>query len=101
MPLIEAAGAVHVLTATTRRTGFEVSEELAAYLRWHGATCERHEVKAQDQPVGAALLGAARNAGADLLVMGAYSRSRFAELIFGGVTQHVLGHADLPVLLAH
>jgi nucleotide-binding universal stress UspA family protein len=54
-----------------------------------------------DNQVGAALLGRARELGADLLVMGGYGRSRVSELVFGGVTRTVLGQYDLPVLLAH
>jgi nucleotide-binding universal stress UspA family protein len=37
----------------------------------------------------------------DLLVMGAYSRSRWRQLVFGGVTEHMLFEADLPMLLLH
>ncbi len=37
--------------------------------------------------------------GADLVVMGAYSHSRLKELLLGGVTQHVLENATLPVLM--
>jgi nucleotide-binding universal stress UspA family protein len=33
--------------------------------------------------------------------MGAYSRTRLRELIFGGVTENVLGDCELPVLMAH
>ena len=42
-----------------------------------------------------------RNAAGDLLVMGAYSRPRLRELIFGGVTEHMLFHTELPVLMLH
>jgi len=49
--------------------------------------------------VGAGLLGAARDFGADLLCMGAYSHSRLRQLILGGVTRHVLENADIPVLM--
>jgi nucleotide-binding universal stress UspA family protein len=33
--------------------------------------------------------------------MGAYSRSRFRELVFGGVTEHMLFKTDLPVFTVH
>ena len=39
--------------------------------------------------------------GADLLVMGAYSRHRMRERIFGGVTEVMLFHSNLPVLMYH
>jgi nucleotide-binding universal stress UspA family protein len=50
---------------------------------------------------GAAILKAASDAGADLIVMGAFARSWFREWIFGGATLHVLRKTTLPVLMAH
>ena len=50
---------------------------------------------------GAALLAAAADAGADGLAMGAYRRGRMLEWMLGGVTEHVLHHATLPLLMVH
>ncbi len=50
---------------------------------------------------GRELLEDALSMQADLVVMGAWGRSRLSELILGGVTRHVLENAQLPVLLAH
>jgi nucleotide-binding universal stress UspA family protein len=50
---------------------------------------------------GAALVAAAIDAGADGLVIGAYRRGRLLEWMLGGVTEHVLHNATLPVLLHH
>ncbi len=50
---------------------------------------------------GPAILAAAHAASAQLLVMGAYGRSRFSEWVLGGVTRHILEHADLPLLMRH
>jgi nucleotide-binding universal stress UspA family protein len=36
---------------------------------------------------------------ADLLVLGAYSHSRMRQVVFGGVTEHMLDYAELPVLM--
>jgi nucleotide-binding universal stress UspA family protein len=47
------------------------------------------------------LLDAADKEGANLIVMGAYGHSRWHELILGGVTQHMLSHATIPVLMSH
>ena len=38
---------------------------------------------------------------ADPLVMGAYALSPLRELILGGVTRHMLDHADVCVLMRH
>jgi nucleotide-binding universal stress UspA family protein len=101
LPFLEAAGAVAVLTAATRRTPAEVARDLVDYLAWRGIAAESRPVDVKDEPVADALLRAAREAGAGLLVMGGYGRARLSELVLGGVTRHVLGHADLPVLMAH
>ena len=38
---------------------------------------------------------------AQLLVMGAWGRSRLSELVLGGATRYVLERAHLPLLMAH
>jgi nucleotide-binding universal stress UspA family protein len=99
LPLLLNADRVHVLTAATPRTRVESGAALAEYLGWHGLIGEAHPMYPEDQ-VGPALLGRAKELEADLLVMGGYGRSRMRERIFGGVTQHVLDHHDMPVLIA-
>lgn len=37
----------------------------------------------------------------DLLIMGAYTHSRFVEWLFGGPTRDLLAHATLPILTRH
>jgi nucleotide-binding universal stress UspA family protein len=101
LPFLDAAKAVRVLTAETRRIAPAVADELVGYLRWRGIAAERQPVVATDEPVAEALLQAASAAGADLLVMGGYGRTRLSELVLGGVTRQVLSHPSLPVLMAH
>ncbi len=101
LPFIEAAEAVHVLTAETRRTSLDATLELAEYFEWRGIGCERHRVEPRDGSVATGLLHSAREVGADLLVMGGYGRTRLSELVLGGVTRHMFAHADLPVLMIH
>jgi len=36
-----------------------------------------------------------------LLVMGAYDRSRLRELVFGGMTERMLWHSNIPVIMQH
>ena len=43
----------------------------------------------------------APRSGADLLLKGAYTHSRLRQMIFGGATSHILGAAELPVIMAH
>ena len=53
------------------------------------------------QDIGAQLVAMAHQAGADLLVMGSYSRGRLRERLLDGVTESVVACADLPVLMQH
>jgi nucleotide-binding universal stress UspA family protein len=101
LPFLESAGAVHCLTAPTRRTSATVADDLADYLGWRGIACSQHAVAAQEgETVAAALLRVAGEVGADLLVMGGYGRNRLSELVLGGVTRHVLAAAELPLLIS-
>jgi nucleotide-binding universal stress UspA family protein len=76
-------------------------EALKDYLASHDIAAGVETEKSKATAVGGALLKIARASGADLLLMGAYGQSRRRELIMGGVTQHIIEHADLPVLLTH
>lgn len=100
MPVLMNADEVHILTAASAYTEIERGQALVDYLGWHGVMSEVHGLHPESS-VGEALLAKAEELEVDLLVMGAYGRSRFSELIFGGVTRHVLGHHRLPLLIAH
>ena len=75
--------------------------DLSLHLARHGVSAEAQQVQAEDMNVGEMLLSRCADEAADLLVMGAYGRSRVRELVLGGATRHVLEHATLPVLMSH
>ena len=75
--------------------------DLADWLDRHRVSAETQHVGLEGWPVGEQLVDEAAKAGADLLVMGAYGRSRMRETIFGGATRSVLNESTLPVLMAH
>ncbi len=101
MPFLHKADAVHILTAETRKTDPSAADGLTDYLAWHGILAAAKPVAPSDASVGAALLLTAEDLGADLLVMGGYTHSRLRQLILGGVTRHIIGNAELPVLMNH
>jgi nucleotide-binding universal stress UspA family protein len=101
LPFLVEARAVHILSVGKEDESLS-DAELAAYLGWHGIAATAHHV----QPVkgvktGEALLAAARDQAADLLVMGGYGHAPWREMIFGGATAQVVGSSRLPVLLSH
>lgn len=101
MPLLRRAGRVVVLCADEGAGRDPSAERLVRALSWHHG-----HVSLADLPQGAgppveALLRAAAELGAGLLVMGGYGHSRLREFMFGGFTERVLHSADLPVLMTH
>jgi nucleotide-binding universal stress UspA family protein len=75
--------------------------DAASQFRWNDVATETQIVAANGRSTAEVLASLARDCGADMLVMGAYGHSRARELLFGGCTQAMLRHADLPVLLMH
>ena len=53
----------------------------------------------EGQVVYQCILEAARAANADLIVMGSHGRKRLEKLVLGSVTQAVLSHTRLPVMV--
>lgn len=101
LPLLKQASAIQVLDG--ERGGLPGLSPPPLPLR---AWLQRHGIMAQWNPfpfehdVGTALLQAAKEHRADLMVMGAWGRSRISELALGGSTRWLLEHATLPLFLA-
>jgi nucleotide-binding universal stress UspA family protein len=101
LPFLYQAREIHILTASG---GDEHAPdtELANYLAWHGIVGTAHGVRSlEGVGTGELLLAAARDYGADLLVMGGYGHAPWREMIFGGATRQIIGTSRLPILLAH
>lgn len=97
--IIENASEVTILSAGTEINGAD-SDSLVDYLAIRGvkATINRFEAK---RKIGRELLRQSASVNADTLIMGAYSDSHERETIFGGNTQYVVDHAELPVIFVH
>lgn len=100
MTFVESADEVFILTAEGGGTRAAAASQLATYLAWHGIAAKTRTFEIADRAGGEDLLKECKEVGADLLIMGAYTQSRVRTLIMGGVTSHVLGHADMPVVMA-
>jgi nucleotide-binding universal stress UspA family protein len=77
------------------------ADDVLALLDPHGIKAEPMLLARGEERVGARLVREAHAIGADCLVMGAYRHNRLVEMILGGVTDHMLRHADLPVFMLH
>ena len=93
-----ATAVLSVVTHTAARPG-PGAQDLARQLGWSGSRAEAIEVAQGRHRLGDVILSEAASFGADLLVMGAYAHSPFRESLTRGVTNHVLSHADIPVMM--
>jgi len=101
MPLIEDAEKVMIITMNGGDDASSEAKELGQYLAWHGVNAEIETNCVSDHNVGEILISKCADWNADLLVMGAYTHSRLRQLIFGGVTRHVLSEAKIPVVMVN
>jgi len=99
MPLLQLAEQVNIITCGSESEVGPKSTQLVTYLRFWGVKAGRIRTRGSDD--AKAILKAHKEAGSDLLVMGAYSRSRLSQRIFGGVTEFMLYKANIPVLMLH
>lgn len=60
-----------------------------------------HRLLLRDQPVYRAIVQAAQDSGADLIVMGTRGLGLMERLFIGSQTQRVLTHTSIPVLTLH
>jgi nucleotide-binding universal stress UspA family protein len=97
------ATAAKVYLVTVEEAGGE-APSLAAmteYLTLAGVKVALPKVLPASDNIGEALLLEAASQPGALLVMGAYGHWRWREWAFGGVTEHVLRNATVPVLMVH
>jgi nucleotide-binding universal stress UspA family protein len=99
LPLLTRAERVVIVSAGRENRLGPKSADLARYLAHWDVSVKRERTRGVH--VAREIERACRNLKSDLLVMGAYSRSRFRQLVFGGVTEHMLFSTDLPVLMLH
>jgi nucleotide-binding universal stress UspA family protein len=74
-------------------------DSLAAYLGWHGVRPQTIAIDGSAHSAGAIVMQQVEESGADMLVMGAYTRNRVRRVIFGGVTGEVLDRMTVPVFM--
>ena len=106
MPLLSQAKRVAVLCVHEKEPAGAPQElgpaaRLAEQLAHHGLSPSAQDIGFSKLSASQSVIQAAHEWGADLVVAGAYSHSRFRELVFGGFTRQVLQACDLPVLLLH
>jgi nucleotide-binding universal stress UspA family protein len=104
MPFISTAGRVTILVVdgdgNANYFGESPGANLFDHLSRHGAKVDIARVSSDGAPIAEAISKQAIEHNADLLVLGAYSRPRMTEILFGGTTRSLLANAPLPLLIS-
>jgi nucleotide-binding universal stress UspA family protein len=101
MPLLHLASRVSIFTAPQYESEGVSAADLAESLSWHGNRAHQVPGPWDETSIGAALVSAAVEQQATMIVMGAYTHSRLRQSFLGGVTKHLLAHAPVPLLMSH
>ena len=101
MPLLHLATRVSIFAAPQYDIEDVDPTDLAEFLSWHGIPAHPVVAPKDEHATGAALVSAASEQRATLIVMGAYTHSRLRQSFLGGVTRHLLAHAPVPLLMSH
>jgi len=99
LPLLAAAKQVTIVTATGKPVSV-TADELRDYLATHDVSASVQIIEAKPN-VARALLDTANEVGADMMILGAYSRNQELERLLGGTTQYIVDHATIPVIMTN
>lgn len=100
-PILRGASETIVLVSTKRSEQRPHAEDVVTYLKCHGINARAEIVDLSHGHVGEGIVEHCRRLDAELLVVGSYSRTRFQEMLLGGVTRFLIREAPLPVLMVH
>ena len=100
-PFFSLAKAVHLVTIGESGDAKDSLRDAEQYLQLHFGETDSAAIPPSGKNVGETLLSHCEARGGALLVMGAYSHSRWQERVFGGATEYILNEARTPVLMMH
>ncbi|HLG45609.1 MAG TPA: universal stress protein [Reyranella sp.] len=101
MPVMSRAESIDVLSVDGAMVPGPSSAEIADSLRSHGLNVTSQHVKPGTRSAGQTIVDTAIAGGCDLIVKGAYTQSRLRQMIFGGMTRHLIMQSPLPVLFSY
>ena len=101
MPVLSRAESIDVLSVDGAMVPGPSSSEIADSLRSHGLKVTSQHVKPGSRTAGQTIVDTAIAGNCDLIVKGAYTQSRLRQMIFGGMTRHLILNSPLPVLFSY
>ncbi|MDR3440318.1 universal stress protein [Telmatospirillum sp.] len=104
MPVLMEAPSVTVLVVDSDKSpekyGEEPGADIATHLARHGVSVDLEQIRSGRRTISEVISSRAADLGAALIVIGAYSHARSAEMVFGGVTRALLDDMRVPVLVS-
>jgi len=101
MSILTDIDEVLVVTVEGAIVSGPAGEDVCRHLNASGISSTARTIDRGTSSVGQALLEAADQFSADLIIKGAFTHSRLRQLIFGGPTSELLSASTLPILLSH
>jgi nucleotide-binding universal stress UspA family protein len=105
LPLLRKAASIEVLLVDPDvgelADGEQPGADIATHLARHGLEVQVTAMPAAGRSAGEVIIQRASESGAQLIVAGGYSHSRYREQILGGVTRDLLQGTSVPVLFSH
>ena len=106
LPLMQTAEKVDVITVYKEKdleSDIAQGMEVSTFLENHNVKCELYpkQITDNDPSVGSILVKHSDRSDTDLIAVGGYGHSYLRESILGGVTQHLIHNARMPLMLVH
>lgn len=101
LPLLRRAEAVSIVSSGAGKANGPKARRLVNYLQAWGVKATVRKTRDNTSDPVTDIAKQCEEFEADLLVIGSYSRSRFRQRIFGGVTEHFINRSRLPLLTIH
>lgn len=105
MQILETKKSLDILTVhpdgEEERHGDMPDRDIITHLERHGVKARHVGLDAGAQGVAHAILAHCAETDPDVLVMGAFGRSKIGAVLFGGVTMHILENMNVPLLMSH
>jgi nucleotide-binding universal stress UspA family protein len=103
IPLLQLAEKVVLFTIAEPKSAaaqYARPDLVLKHLQRYGIAAQGTHLSKSELGIGDMLLNHLVDTGADMLVAGAYGHSRLREVVLGGVTQSLLSHCSIPVMMS-
>lgn len=101
VPILKMAKSVRFASVRPDMASERPVKDAIQYLSLHDVIARETVIVAPKRAIAEELFAIAKDHGCDLLVAGGYGHSRLLETIFGGTTERLISHPEIPLLLVH